>query len=97
MRWSFLYFSMWSTTVRCSTPPTILPTAQQISMMIVARPRTVVKVLPTANPISAAMAKPTKAKQDAITLAGISEHSFAQLTNKLPSLTKGILFDVIGL
>ena len=54
------------------------PTSQQASITPSARHNVVVTMLPAATPTMLAQAKPTNAKQVAMTRAGIAEHSFAQ-------------------
>ncbi len=54
------------------------PTTQHTSITHDARKMTVDVLLPTCKPTTNAAAKLMSAKQDAITLAGMVEHSFAQ-------------------
>jgi hypothetical protein len=60
------------------TLPTIQPMTQHTSITPDARNRIVVVGLPTNRPMQSEAVKLASAKQDAMTLAGMAEHSFAQ-------------------
>ncbi|GAB4197094.1 MAG: hypothetical protein Kow00105_11210 [Phycisphaeraceae bacterium] len=65
---------------RCATNPTRYPMGQQMIMTSAARSKTVWGELPAWIPTTIAAAKQTKEKQDAITRAGMAEHSLLERT-----------------